>query len=114
MNREAAKKVLVKLATFYPNWKFSKEAAAFWLDELEKSDGEHVEANASEYVRANTYPPTLADIVKNNPRVDAQREINKTTQLINQREEYAAPPWIRAGISREEWMRQVMAKGRGL
>ena len=108
MEKDSAKKVLFKLAACYPNWNVNEGIAKVWIEELMKAEHEHVIANADEYIRSNKFPPSLSDIIKNNPRIDAQRQIESTRQMIDRTEEYVAPPWIREGISREEWMRKVI------
>lgn len=118
MDREAAKRVFKKLAACYPNWKIDRDIAETWIDELEAADGEHVEANARDYIRESKFPPSIAEIVKPNERILAERQKAETQKLINEQIEREKlppvdPPWVREGIGREEWMRRKIAEAKG-
>ncbi|MGG3452529.1 replicative helicase loader/inhibitor [Paenibacillus rhizolycopersici] len=115
MDREAAKKVFKKLAACYPNWKIDRDIAETWIDELEAADGEHVEANARDYIRENKFPPSIAEIIKQNERILAERQKAETRKLIDEQLEREKlppvdPPWVREGIERDEWMRRKIAE----
>lgn len=115
MDREEAKKVFKKLAASYPNWKVDRDIAENWIEELEQADREHVIANMKEYIRESKYPPSLSEIIKPNHRIEAEREIEKTRAFIEQQKERdkappVPPPWVREGLTKEDWMRKVIAE----
>lgn len=118
MKREDAKELFRKLAASYPNWKVNQGIAENWLEELEQSDAEHCWANAKEHIRESKFPPSVAEIVRKNERIMAEREIEKTREMIRKEdgERESAPrltPWQREGISREEWMKKTIAAAKG-
>ncbi|MFF2014983.1 hypothetical protein [Paenibacillus sp. NPDC058177] len=118
MEREEAQNVFKKLAASYPNWRVDATIGKSWVDDLEAEDAENVWANVNEYKRENKFPPTLADIVKPNASIEAKREKERTKERLLEKESKDAsipgiPPWERAGMSREDWMRAVIEKSRG-
>jgi hypothetical protein len=117
MDREEAKKVFKKLAASYPNWKVDAGIAESWVDDLETEDAETVWANVNEYKRDNKWPPALYDIIKPNADVEARRDKERTRAKLEEREQLAAnipgtPPWERAGMTREDWMHDIIKKHR--
>ncbi|MYX21986.1 hypothetical protein GTY77_18250 [Streptomyces sp. SID8380] len=116
LEREDAKKLFRKLAASYPNWKVDKGIAEIWIEELEEADAEHAWANTKEHIRESKFAPTIADIVKPNSNVMAQREIERTRQYLKKREERdknAAPlPWEVEGIEKKTWILREMAKAK--
>lgn len=116
MEREDAKKLFRKLAASYPNWKVDKGIAEIWIEELEEADAEHAWANAKEHIRESKFAPTIADIVKPNPRVEADREIERTREYLKGQEErdkeLGIAPWIKEGIDKKVWIKREMAKAK--
>jgi len=117
MEREAAKKIIKRLAACYPSWKIDRDIAGIWLEELEAADGDHVEANVKEYIKENKFPPSISEIIKPNQRIEANREIEKTRKYIEEQKAIenkppTDPPWIREGISKEDWMHRIIAEGK--
>ncbi|MGG3307356.1 hypothetical protein ABER23_08005 [Paenibacillus lautus] len=116
MEREDAKKLFRKLAASYPNWKVDKGIAEIWIEELEEADAEHAWANTKEHIRESKFAPTIADIVKPNARIDADREIERTRQYLKEQEERekstVPPPWVEEGIDKKVWIKREMAKAK--
>lgn len=115
MERDEAKKIFTKLASNYPNWKVDKTIATNWVDELESEDAENAWANTKEYIRKEKFAPTLSDIVKPNVKLEAEKEISRTRELLREQDELkssipTAPPWVREGVSREVWTARVVAE----
>ncbi|WP_025720264.1 hypothetical protein [Paenibacillus sp. 1-18] len=114
MEREDAKKLFKKLAASYPSWKVDRTIAENWLEELEPADADHCWANAREHIRESKFAPSIAEIIKPNARIEADREIERTRKMLEEQDRIrqsasSEPPWKREGISREEWMRRTIA-----
>lgn len=116
MEREDAKRLFKKIAASYPNWKVDRDIAEVWIDELVAADPEHAWANANEHIRESKFAPTIAEIVKPNSRIEANREIERTRQYLKEQEEHekniAPPPWVKEGIDKKVWIKREMAKAK--
>ncbi|GIO63547.1 hypothetical protein [Paenibacillus cineris] len=116
MEREDAKKLFGKLAASYPNWKVDRDIAQNWIEELETADSEHAWANAKEHIRSSRFAPSIAEIVRANPEIEAEREKERTRQHLREMEERERnavdPPWIRQGIDRKVWFDNVLKEHR--
>lgn len=116
MEREEAKRIFKKLAASYPSWKVDSGIAESWVEDLEPEDAENAWANVNEYKRENKYPPALADIIKPNARLEAEREKERTRAFLLEQEANRAaavePPWKRLDMDRETWMRKVIEEGK--
>jgi len=115
MTKEQAVFIVKKLVSFYPNWKVDRDIIGFWVDRLQQEDYENVTANVDEYTTSSEYPPSIAAIIKPNSRIEGRREIERTRQKLQEQEEIrnSIPrelPWVREGISREEWTNKVIAE----
>jgi hypothetical protein len=115
MERQDAIKLFKKLASSYPSWKVDRDIAENWLEELEQAESESCWANAKEHIRESRFPPTIAEIVKPNARIAAEREKQRTRAMLDEQDRLrsevpSVPPWHREGISKEDWMRQTIAK----
>lgn len=114
MEREDAKKLFKKIAASYPSWKVDRTVAENWLEELEQADAEHCWANAREHIRESKFAPSIAEVIKPNARIEADREIERTRKMLDEQDRIrqsasSEPPWKREGISRDEWMRRTIA-----
>lgn len=117
MEKGQAVSVVKRLAAYYPNWKVDKGTVDIWVTTLTHEDYENVNQNVQDYIRSNEYPPSIAAIIKQNDRVTAEREKERTRQMLREMEEQRRsipkdPPWVREGISKEEWMRRVVERER--
>ncbi|MGM1048366.1 MAG: replicative helicase loader/inhibitor [Bacillota bacterium] len=116
MDRDEAKKVFRRLAASYPNWKVDKDIAEIWIEELQEADAEHVWANAKEHIKSSKFAPTIAEIVRPNSDVYAEREKERTRQRImeqQQREkEIGVPPWVKEGIDKKIWIKREIQKAK--
>lgn len=118
MERERAKEVFKHLAACYPNWKVDQSIAKVWIDTLSNQDHENVWANVEEYKVSSEYPPSIAAIIKMNSRVESRREIERTRQMLKEQDEISKSisrelPWVRDGMSREEWAKKIIAQKEG-
>ncbi|MNT62581.1 hypothetical protein D3C72_2003090 [compost metagenome] len=74
--------------------------------------------NMKEYISSNEYPPSIAAIIKPNLRIEGKRDIERTRQMLQEQEALrnSIPkelPWVRDGMSREEWTKKVIAEKEG-
>lgn len=118
MKREDAKQAVGRLAAAYPNWKVDAGIASVWIEEMESVEVETVTANIKDHIRSgNRFPPSLAEVIQLNPRIEAEKEKERTRRMLQEQKERAKeavpPPWTREGVSREEWMERVLAEKRG-
>lgn len=118
MEREQAKEVFKHLAACYPNWKVDQSIAKVWIDTLSNQDHENVWANVEEYKVSSEYPPSIAAIIKMNSRVESRREIERTRRMLQEQDEISKSisrelPWVRDGMSREEWAKNIIAEKEG-
>lgn len=117
MEREDAKKLFKKLAASYPNWKVDREIAENWIEELETADPEHAWMNAREHIRESRFAPSIAEIVKPHPEIEAKREKERTRKYIDEQEERekakaADPPWVKEGIDKMTWLKKQIQANR--
>ncbi|MCG7385066.1 hypothetical protein [Paenibacillus sp. ACRRY] len=115
MERQDALKLFKKLASSYPSWKVDRDIAENWLEELQEAESENCWANAKEHIRESKFAPSIAEIVKPNARIVADREIQRTRQMLDEQERLrkkvpAELPWKKEGLSKEEWMRKTIAE----
>ncbi|MEK3838678.1 hypothetical protein [Paenibacillus sp. FSL R7-0128] len=118
MEREQAKELFKELAACYPNWKVDKSIAEIWIKKLIPHDYENVRANVDEYTESVEYLPSIAAIIKPNSRIEGKREIERTRKMIQEQEELRKSipselPWVRDGMTREEWAQKKIAEKRG-
>lgn len=75
-----------------------------------------VEQNLEDYVRENKFQPVVNDLVKDNEKVLAKREKERSRQLIAEKEQMmlmaAPPPWEKEGLTHREWLHKELAKHR--
>lgn len=115
MERQDALKLFKKLASSYPSWKVDRDIAENWLEELQEAESENCWANAKEHIRESKFAPSIAEIVKPNARIVADREIQRTRQMLDEQDRLrkkvpAELPWKKEGLSKEEWMRKTIAE----
>ncbi|PWW37352.1 MULTISPECIES: hypothetical protein [Paenibacillus] len=115
MEKQDALKLFKKLASSYPSWKVDRDIAENWLEELLEADSESCWANAKEHIKESKFAPSIAEIVKPNARIAAEREKQRTREMLDEQDRLrqtvpSDPPWKREGISKEEWMRRTIAE----
>jgi ferritin len=118
MEKVQAVSIVKRLAAYYPNWKVDKNIIEIWVDTLINEDYENAMQNMKEYISSNEYPPSIAAIIKPNSRIEGKRDIERTRQMLKEQDEISKSisrelPWVRDGMSREEWARKIIAEKEG-
>lgn len=108
--------MLLQIQTAYPNFDLNTDAVNLWTRFLMDADAEMAFENLNEHIKHNKFAPVIADIVKRNEHIHAKREKERSRLMIQEATEReknrVQPPWVREGISREEYTKRIIAEGR--
>ena len=82
LDKEVFRKEMERINVLFPNWKVDitdKKSMEIWYSELkELSDKQFVE-NVDQYIKNNSYPPTVADILNYEGRVNGDLKFDSYT-----------------------------------
>lgn len=109
--------MLLQIKTAYPNFNLSEDAVNLWTSFLVKADMEYAAQNLREHIELSDFPPTIHKIVKVNEHVKANREKERTRQMLQEQDRLrlelsTTPPWEKEGLSQREWMARVIETNR--
>lgn len=72
MTRDEVKKLFKFIKLVYQNFEVTSEKVDAWYQLLREFDYEQVMANAEKHALSNTYPPTIADLVKQETKTNGR------------------------------------------
>lgn len=85
MTKQETKALLKLIFTAYPNFKIDTEVIKLWTEMLEEADNDMVIKRTKEYIKAEKFPPTIADVIafKKKSAVDETQEYLREQGLID-------------------------------
>jgi hypothetical protein len=84
-----------------------------------EADAEMAAQNLKEHIKGSKFAPTIHEIVKPNDHILAERDKERTRQMIEYHEQLMLEtstflsPWEREGLTHREWLHRELAKNRG-
>lgn len=90
MKQTETARFLAVVKTAYPHFEISNEVARLWHEFLEEIDYQTAQANLREHIKSSRFPPTIADIVRNDPQqfVDHEQLKLETESRLAEMEEW--------------------------
>jgi Loader and inhibitor of phage G40P len=117
MNKKDVLAIIKAITTFYPNFKMDDPQATLnaWHIVLQDYEVESIMANLAEYVKANRFAPTVADLLKvETPKDRAIPSIDETKAMLEKwekdRENKADEETVQKALAE---MRKILGINRG-
>jgi hypothetical protein len=86
MNKEQTFEVLTLIKDFYEHFEITQSKIDSWHLVLKHSDLEKVKSNLLNYCKENSFPPKVADLIKEKPkvldRINAIPDVDETRRYL--------------------------------